>query len=232
MQKLNAENFRQAISLVNKNGFASIDVSEDLPKELGSALYKKMDKVTLHPSRERYYNELAFYWPEEWADVPEGIGSFHEQKSLKHIYPVDDAQKILIQHFGASTMSAIIAFAEKIKILTIANHHGLPNNELRLARVIIRQMGDADRTTHGGSDWHEDSGYVDRPYRQLLSVVVTTHGIPTAAKKHSSKVGELLIFNARDRRKLLGMNDELAFIHTGPKSGPKMFFFFEFLGPR
>lgn len=164
--------------------------------------------------------------------MPDSIAAFHEKKSLRHIYSVDDAQKLLGGHFGETITKSIFTFAEKIKNLTISNHHGLPNNELRLARVIMRQMSEDDHTLHGGSDWHEDSGYADRPYQQLLSVIVTTHGIPTVAERYNPKVGELLFFNALDRRKLLGMGDELAFIHTGPKSGPKMFFFFEFLGPR
>jgi len=66
MQNLNSENFQNAISLVNKAGFAAIDLSEELPKELGPDLYHKMNQITLHPSRERYYNEIAFYWPEDW----------------------------------------------------------------------------------------------------------------------------------------------------------------------
>lgn len=136
------------------------------------------------------------------------------------------------QHFGEATTNSILSFAETVKKLTISNHTGLKNNDLKLARVMLRQMNENDVTTHGGSDYHEDSGYQNRPYQQLLSAIITTHGIPTVAERYEPKVGELLIFNALDRRRLLGMPEDLAFIHTGPKSGPKMFFFFEFLGPR
>jgi hypothetical protein len=232
MRSLNAQYFQSAMAQVNELGFASIDLSVDLPEELGQQLYEKMNIIDLHPSRARYYNEIAFYWPEDWSDVKEGIGSFHEQKSLKYIYPKANAQEIMTKNFGESTTNSILNFTEMIKNLTISNHIGLKNNELRLARVMLRQMNESDKTTHGGSDYHEDSGYQDRPYQQLLSVILTTDGIPTTAKRYTPKVGELLIFNALDRRHLLGLNDELAFIHTGPKTGPKMFFFFEFLGPR
>lgn len=230
MKNLTPQNFKDAIVKVNEIGFASIDISADLPKELSSELYEKFNSVDLHPSRAKYYNEIAFYWPEDWADVPEGIAAFHEQKSLKHIYPQKQAQEIMNQHFGESITNSIFNFARTVKELTISNHFGLKNNELKLARVMIRQMNEQDHTTHGGSDYHEDSGYQNRPYQQLLSVILTTHGIPTAADRYSAKLGELLIFNALDRRRLLGMKDDLAFIHTGPKSGPKLFFFFEFLG--
>jgi hypothetical protein len=191
-----------------------------------------MDQVDFHPARNTYYNEIAFYWPEDWKDVPQGIGAFHEQKSLQRIYPTSEAEKIMIQHFDSVVTEAIFSFALQIKTLTISNHHGLPNNELRLARVMVRQMSENQITRHSGANYHEDRGYSDRPYQQLLSVIITTHGIPTVAERHEAKIGELLLFNAYDRRKLLGLKDDLAFIHTGPKSGPKLFFFFEFLGPR
>lgn len=232
MKNLNSQSFRSAITQVNELGFASIDLIADLPEELGQQLYEKMNAIDLHPSRARYYNEIAFYWPEDWSDIKEGIGSFHEQKSLKYIYPKTEAQGIMTKNFGEFTTNSILNFVETIKNLTISNHIGLKNNELRLARVMLRQMNESDKTTHGGSDYHEDSGYQNRPYQQLLSVILTTHGIPTTAERYTPKVGELLIFNALDRRRLLGLKDELAFIHTGPKTGPKMFFFFEFLGPR
>src|SRR5207248_2959090 len=105
-------------------------------------------------------------------------------------------------------------------------------NEIRLSRVMVRQMNEKHITTHGAFEFHEDQGYIDRPYQQLLSVIITTFGIPTEAVRYRPKPGEIVIFNARDRRRLLGLSENLAFVHKGPRSGPKMFFFFEFLGPR
>lgn len=137
MKNLNSQNFRSAIAQVNELGFASIDLSADLPKELGQQLYEKMNAIYLNPSRARYYNEIAFYWPEDWSDVNEGIGSFHEQKSLKYIYPKADAQGVMTKHFGESTTNSILNFAETVKNLTVSNHIGLKNNELRLARVML-----------------------------------------------------------------------------------------------
>ena len=93
-------------------------------------------------------------------------------------------------------------------------------------------MNEYHQTKHNGSEFHEDAGYSDRPYQQLLSAVLTTYGIPTEGQRKTPELGELVLFNAYDRRRLLGLPEELAFVHKGPKSGPKMFFFFEFLGPR
>jgi len=232
MTQLTDKNFREAMAAVNTQGFAAIDLSREILPHLGQELYAKMDGIHFHKNRATYYNEIAFYWPEDWSDVELGIGAFHEQKSLKNILPHSEAAELLQTHFGSDLASSIIAFVEKIKTLTVSNHFGLNNNELRLARVMMRQMNQSDHTSHGGANDHEDIGYANRPYQQLLSVIVTTFGIPTEAERHAAKVGELLLFNAVDRRKLLGLSEELAFIHKGPKSGPKMFFFFEFLGPR
>ena len=229
---LNSENVRKAIARVNEVGFASIDLRTDLPQTLGIDLYDLMERKSFHPSRETYYNEIAFYWPEDWLDVPESIGSFHEQKSLTHILPFSNAQQLLKDNFGDEITQAVVNFTSLVKNLIVSEHHGLFNNELRLSRVMARQMNASHQTTHGGSDFHEDRGYSDRPYQQLLSAIITTYGIPTTAKNIEAKVGELLIFNAFDRRRLLGQSEDLAFVHKGPKSGPKMFFFFEFLGPR
>ena len=223
---------RRAIATVNKDGFAAIDLSTSLPIELGHELYSALDPITLHPGRSKYYNEVALYWPEDWVGVENGIGSFHEQSSLKYIYPVDKGFRLLEQNLGSNQALAILDFVRAVKIATIKHHFGLANNELRLSRVMIRQMGERDRTFHGGADWHEDIGYPDRGYQQLLSVIITTFGNVTISERHNCKVGELLVFNAYDRRRLLGHGPEKAFMHCGPKSGPKMFFFFEFLGPR
>ncbi|MGE0526895.1 MAG: hypothetical protein AB7P49_07530 [Bdellovibrionales bacterium] len=133
---------------------------------------------------------------------------------------------------STSTIDSVLEFTLKVRELTRRNHFGLPNNELRLARVMLRQMNEGHRTGHRGSEYHEDIGYAGRPYQQLLSVIITTYGIPTEAHRYRPRVGELLLFNAYDRRRLLGLSEEMAFIHRGPKRGPKMFFFFEFLGPR
>lgn len=227
--------FRQmqnAIGLVNKQGYASLELPSNLVDRLGLQLYQKIDQVTFHPDREKYYNELAFYWPEDWCDVEHGIGSFHEQKSLKHIFSAQSARKILGEQLGHSNSDLILDFAFHIKRLIIQNHHGLKNNELRCSRVMVRQMNESNLTIHGGSDVHEDLGYNERPYQQLLSAIVTTYGIPTESKIYQPRLGELLIFNAYDRRRLLGLDEKFAFLHKGPKTGPKMFFFFEFLGPR
>jgi len=229
---LNNRHVTDAIGLVNRQGYAAIELPHQLVVKLGRPLYQAMDAVTLHPNRENYYNEIAFYWPEDWRDVDQGIGSFHEQKSLRHIFPVQEAQKILAEKIGINHCATVLDFASQIKHLVIRNHHGLKNNELRLARVMVRQMSESNLTTHVGSEVHEDIGYSERPYQQLLSVVVTTYGIPTESERHQAKIGELLIFNAYDRRRLLGLSDDFAFLHKGPKTGPKMFFFFEFLGPR
>ena len=230
--KLSSENVRKAIARVNEVGFASIDLRADLSHSLGIDLYNLMEQKSFHPSREMYYNEIAFYWPEDWHEVPESIGSFHEQKSLKHILPFSNAQQLLQDSFGDEITQAVVNFTSLVKNLIVSEHHGLLNNELRLSRVMLRQMNARHKTSHGGSDFHEDRGYSDRPYQQLLSAIITTHGIPTTAQNFEAKVGDLLIFNAFDRRRLLGQSEELAFVHKGPKSGPKMFFFFEFLGPR
>lgn len=232
MKNLIPENFRTAISKINETGYASIDLSTDIPNLLGIDLYTMMDRQNFHPSRAHYYNEIAFYWPEDWHGIPEGIGAFHEQTSLKYILPFPPARDLLLDHFGIEATQAIVDFVSRVKNLVVSQHHGLPNNELKLSRVMLRQMNENDRTMHGGSNFHEDQGYAHRPYQQLLSAVITTYGVPTTANRYESKVGELLIFNAFDRRRILGLADELAFIHSGPKSGPKMFFFFEFLGPR
>ncbi len=47
MKNLTPQNFKDAITQVNEKGFASIDLSHDLPRELGSELYEKMNKVNL-----------------------------------------------------------------------------------------------------------------------------------------------------------------------------------------
>lgn len=232
MAALTAEKMKAAISLVNKQGYAALDLPNEYHLALGEALYHAVDSVTLHPNRDTYYNEITFYWPEDWFDVEHGICSFHDEKSLRSIYPANVAQKILIDKIGESHTEAIFEFASQIKHLVIENHHGLQNNELRLARVIVRQMNENQQTQHSGASIHEDIGYSDRAYQQLLSVIATTYGIPTRADRYQAKLGELLIFNAYDRRRLLSMSQDLAFYHEGPKSGPKMFFFFEFLGPR
>lgn len=232
MTSLTAEKMKAAISLVNKQGYAALDLPNKYQVELGEALYQAVDSVTLHPSRDTYYNEIAFYWPEDWFDVEHGICSFHDERSLRYIYSAKDARNILTEKIGEAHTEAILEFASHIKHLVIENHHGLQNNELRLARVMVRQMNENQHTRHSGASIHEDIGYSDRPYQQLLSVVATTHGIPTKADRYPAKLGELLIFNAYDRRRLLSMSQEHAFLHEGPKTGPKMFFFFEFLGPR
>lgn len=231
MKNLTPKNIHSAIEKVNREGFATIDLSEDISPDLGVNLYEIMNNKEFHPSRAHYYNEIAFYWPDDWKDVSEGIGSFHEQKSLKQILPFPQAKHLLLSHFGGEITQAIVDFVSQVKNLVVSQHHGLSNNELRLSRVMIRQLNENDHTLHGGSDCHEDQGYSNRPYQQLLSAVITTHGIPTAAGRYEAKVGELLIFNAFDRRRILGLCDDLAFVHSGPKTGPKMFFFFEFLGP-
>jgi hypothetical protein len=230
--EITEKQMKDAISLVNLRGYASLELPSDLVVNLGASLYRAMDAHVFHPDRQKYYNEIAFYWPEDWRDVDLGLAAFHEEKSLRHILPFQEAQKILSKKIGAISSHAIFDFVVQIKRLIVQNHHGLKNNELRLSRVMVRQMNEGHLTTHGGSDVHEDIGYSHRPYRQLLSAIVTTYGIPTESKTYQPKIGELLIFNAYDRRKLLGLNDDLAFLHKGPKSGPKMFFFFEFLGPR
>ncbi len=223
---------RDAIRQVNERGYAALTLPEDLITKLGEPLYKSVDQVTLHPNREKYYNEIAFYWPEDWRDVDRGIGAFHNENSLRHIYSNSDAERILNEKIGPDQTALVMSFSFQIKQLVVTNHHGLVNNEIRLARVMIRQMNENQRTAHGGADVHEDIGYNDRPYRQLLSVILTTHGLPTQSATYNARPGELLMFNAYDRRQLLGMGEDLAFLHKGPKSGPKMFFFFEFLGPR
>lgn len=228
---LNDKKFENAIVLLNQQGYSSLELHSDTIDRLGKSLYLSIDKIQLHPQRENYYNEIAFYWPQDWSDVDQGIGAFHEQKSLTHIFSVDDAKRVLSEKIGEAHTNSIIDFAFQVKQFIIKNHHGLKNNELRLSRVMVRQMNTNHHTKHGGSDLHEDMGYSGRPYQQLLSAIVTTYGIPTKAERHQPKVGELLIFNAYDRRRLLGRSDDFAFIHRGPKSGPKMFFFFEFLGP-
>jgi hypothetical protein len=230
--EITEKQMKDAIGLVNLRGYASLELPPDLVFSLGESLYRAMDAHVFHPDRQKYYNEIAFYWPEDWQDVEQGIAAFHEQKSLRYILPFQEAQKILSEKIGSNSSHTIFDFATQIKQLIVRNHHGLKNNELRLSRVMVRQMNEDHMTTHGGSDVHEDIGYSHSPYRQLLSAIVTTYGIPTESKTYQPKVGELLIFNAYDRRKLLGLNDDLAFLHKGPKSGPKMFFFFEFLGPR
>ncbi|MBL7689621.1 MAG: hypothetical protein JNJ49_16410 [Bdellovibrionaceae bacterium] len=229
---LTDEKIQSAISLVNQQGYAAIDLHSDVVNKLGKPLYQAIDAVTLHPQRDKYYNEIAFFWPEDWQGVEQGIGSFHEQKSLDKIYQADAAKTILGEKIGSSYSDVILDFAFQVKQLIIRHHHGLKKNELRLARVMVRQMNEKNLTRHNGSNLHEDIGYNNRPYQQLLSAIVTTFGIPTEAIRHQARVGELLIFNAYDRRRLLEMNENLAFVHKGPKSGPKMFFFFEFLGPR
>ena len=232
MYLLNIENFERAILEVNKSGFAAIDLSKDLPDHLSEKLYTAMDSNTFHPNRSRYYNELSFYWPEDWSDVEGGIGSFHEERSLEYILPFPEAEALMNEHFGEDQTKTITNFAKQVKKQTVSAHRGLANNELRLSRAILRQMNEGDSTEHLAYEYHKDIGYSDRPYQQLLSVVITTYGIPTIAHRYTPKVGELLFFNAYDRRRLLDLGKEQAFIHKGPKSGPKMFFFFEFLGPK
>ena len=226
------QEMREAISLVNCQGYAALALPAQVELSLGRTLYKAMDAQTFHPHRQRYYNEIAFFWPDDWLDVESGVGAFHEQKSLPYIMPVEEARKLLNEKLGAMHAEAILNFALQLKQLVIHNHHGLENNELRLARVMVRQMNETDHTSHSGADLHEDVGYSDRPYSQLLSVIVTTHGITTESKIYQPKVGELLVFNAYDRRKRLGLDESFAFLHKGPRTGPKMFFFFEFLGRR
>jgi hypothetical protein len=230
--ELSSAQVNDAIGFVNRHGYAALKLPPQLVFRLGEPLYLAMDAATFHACREKYYNEIAFYWPEDWDDVDQGICSFHEHKSLRHIFPARVAKKILTEKIGRVHSDSILNFASQIKRLVIQNHHGLKNNELRISRVMVRQMNDSNLTTHSGSEFHEDIGYSDRPYQQLLSVSVTTHGIPTESAIYQPKAGELLLFNAYDRRRVLGLNDEFAFVHKGPKTGPKMFFFFEFLGPR
>jgi hypothetical protein len=223
---------RDAFHLVNRQGFAAIALQPDKWNKLAEPLYQSMDSTPLHPNRKKYYNEVSFFWPEDWRDVENGIGSFHDPSTVREIFAAEDARILLSRTLSPDLCDAVFDFSETINHLITANHHGLPNCELKLSRVMIRQMNERHQTDHAGSNFHEDIGYSDRPYQQLVSVVLTTFGIPTEAKKYSAGVGELLIFNAFDRRRILGLTEDFAFIHRGPKSGPKMFFFFEFLGPK
>jgi hypothetical protein len=229
--KWSENEFRNIFDQVNTLGFSVVDLTVQFNPLLGEPLYKAMDAVKLHPMSATYYNEIAFYWPEDWKDVSDGIGCFHAIKDVERVYAAQKANLILQESLGAHFAEAIFSFAESLKGNIVRNHIGLDNNELRLSRVMIRQMNERHVTHHGAIEFHEDRGYVGRTYRQLLSAIVTTFGIPTEGKGYSPKVGELVIFNSRDRRESLGLDQQYAFIHRGPKSGPKMFFFFEFLGP-
>ncbi|MGE0763755.1 MAG: hypothetical protein AB7N80_10800 [Bdellovibrionales bacterium] len=229
---LNQQTFHNAIAKVNKDGFSTINLKKIFPANLGRDLFDAMDRVDFHSSRADYYNEVCLHWPEDWKDVPNGLAAFHDSDHLAQILSNEDAKKLLQENLGAKLTRSIFNFTEKIKNLIMRTHHGLPNNELRLSRLMIRQMGPTQTTTHGTADLHEDLGYEHRPYQQLLSAVLTTYGAPTIAPRHPCQIGELLIFNAFDRRRILGLPETQAFVHKGPKSGPKLLFFFEFLGPQ
>ena len=151
--------------------------------------------------------------------------------TIKQIHPASHALAILEPCAGKTLSRKLIDFTRLINQRVVQNHHGLKNNLLRLSRVMVRQMNEHHCTRHAGSVLHEDQGYRNKPLRQLISVVVTTYGTPTLSAIHTANVGELLMFNARDRREELGLPMNKAFLHRGPVSGPKMFLFFEFLGP-
>jgi len=231
-KNLSSTTIFNAISEVNKAGFSSIDISNMVLPTLGENLYNIMDKYDFHENRYSYYNEVSFYWPEDWNDVENGIGSFHKEAELKTILPFKKAKLFLDESLGQNLSSLVFEFTSKVKELIVENHHGLLNNELKLSRAMVRQMNQHSFTKHQGADFHEDCGYSNTNYQQLLSAIVTTHGKPTEALNYSPKLGELVILNAYHRRKLLNLSKDYAFIHKGPKSGPKLFFFFEFLGPR
>ncbi|MBO9666244.1 MAG: hypothetical protein J7501_05475, partial [Bdellovibrio sp.] len=119
MTKLTDSNFREAISQVNRDGFAALDISAEILPHLGEELYLKMDQINFHEKRSTYYNEIAFYWPEEWSDVELGIGAFHEQRSLKNILPHSEAAVLLKNNFGETLAAQIVKFVSDVKELTI-----------------------------------------------------------------------------------------------------------------
>ena len=210
--------FNELITEVNSTGFASIQLDMKSPeiKPLGQDLYLAMDSISLGIQKS-YYNELA---------------NFHEESTIKYIWPKQKAGQFMNVNFGEKVSSTLINFSERVKSLVTKNHFGLENNELRLSRVIVRQMNENHSTQHRAINFHEDIGYSSKAYQHLLSVALTTYGNPTESKSNKViNVGELIIFNAYDRRRLLGLHEKYAFIHRGPKSGPKMLLFFEFLGP-
>lgn len=225
--------FNELITEVNSTGFASIQLDMTFPeiKPLGQDLYLAMDSISLDIQKS-YYNELAFYWPEDWSDLALGLANFHEDSTIKYIWSKQKASQFMNVNFGEKVSYTLINFSERVKSLVTKNHFGLENNELRLSRVIVRQMNENHSTHHRAINFHEDIGYSSKAYQHLLSVALTTYGTPTESKSNKViNVGELLMFNAYDRRRLLGLQEKYAFIHRGPKSGPKMFLFFEFLGP-
>ncbi len=225
-----SQKVKTAMQDINSVGFSVIDLKGKTPEILGKPLYLAMDKKKLHANRDSYYNEIAFYFPDDWKKVSSGLKSFHDESTTLFIHDSEKASRIIDNELGLKFTPVILGFTQTVNNLVTKYHCGLKDNELKLARCMIRQMNERHNTSHLGSEVHEDQGYTGRAYRQMVSAILTTYGTPTISDKYSAKVGEMLIFNAKDRRVELGLDESKAFLHRGPKSGPKLLFFFEFLG--
>ena len=211
----------EKLEAVNTEGFAAIDVSHLLSAIEGSQIYQAMDTGFSAPDRGHYFNEISFNWGETESDAAMG---FHDQKTIATIHSVQEAQSLLRQFLSESTTFEFMSFLLWVKESCLRL-----DLDLVLARCMIRQYGPSEEAQPRFSSWHEDQGWVGKEYEQHLTAAITLHGIPTEAQRHKVKVGELLVFNAKDRRLKLGLGDSKRFLHRGPSHGPKLFVFWEFL---
>ena len=228
---LSSDSFSKAFLEVDQRGWGKIDLQKHPPILNGSKLYNLMDKGYDSGKRGMYYNEIAFNWFNEWVEAG-GIQSYHDLETSKSIFDVSAAKEIYTKIFGDKLAKDLLDLISQIKELCIEHHPDKYNRNLKLGRVLLRQMNEHETTNHSGSEWHEDTGYSNKPFFQYLSAAITLHGKPTLAEKYSPEVGQLLIFNNYHRRIDLKLSDDFAFKHKGPKSGPKLFLFFEFLIPQ
>ena len=78
MNGLTPTDFHNAFGAVNKDGYASLMLPDDLIKALGEPLYQALDNAELPSKRSDYYNELALFWPEDWEQSTSALADFHD----------------------------------------------------------------------------------------------------------------------------------------------------------
>lgn len=210
-----------SLKQLNHEGFVALSMRGLKIFGLGEQVYFGFDKNYQAPDRENYFNELAFNWG---GDDKRAARGFHDEKTLKSIHSLETAKGILNNIVSADIVSELLHFLVWVKESCLQL-----DPELAVSRCMIRQYNQLEKAQPRFSSWHEDQGWSDREYQQHLTAAITLYGIPTEAKRHKVEVGDLLVFNAKDRRIALKLDDSKVFLHRGPKHGPKLFIFWEFL---
>ena len=169
---LMSPSFKNAMNEINSKGFSAVDLRGQVPNLLGESLYSAMNKRDLHPNKDNYYNEIAFYFTKDWEDVSGGLSNFHDEATLGIIFDSKEASRLIDHQLGQGFSSAILKWCRTVSELITNYHFGLDDNEIRLSRCMIRQMDHDHKTAHLGAKLHEDQGYSGRNYRQLVSAVL------------------------------------------------------------